>query len=310
MEHLQTPIRNKNISNRIVMLPPSPSLKQLGHGTGITVYKMERIPQTDNKASPWAIKKVASSIASKKTEYQQRLKYEAEILRKLDHPNIVGYRGLVKSFDGTDCLAMEECSKCLGAMIDERFETINIPFPAENILKVAFDISKALLYLHETVLILHGDIKSYNILIKGDFATCKLCDFGVSMPIDSSGNLDYTKTDPEAEYIGTTSWCPPEIFQCPSKITTKADIYAYGLVLWEMMALSPPFFNDNSASDLDTTQSSDSLSNFERPQLPPNDFDDSYTLVIELFYCCTELDYLKRPSAKDLILTIKNAKAI
>lgn len=50
--------------------------------------------------------------------------------------------------------------------------------------QVAEDIASALKYLHEEKNLLHGDLKSANILIKGDFETAKLCDFGVTLRLD------------------------------------------------------------------------------------------------------------------------------
>lgn len=55
---------------------------------------------------------------------------------------------------------------------------------------MSLDVCKALDYLHTQALILHGDLKSFNVLIKGDFELCKLCDFGVSVPLNAEGYLD------------------------------------------------------------------------------------------------------------------------
>lgn len=63
------------------------------------------------------------------------------------------------------------------------------------------DICSALDYLHTIAHILHGDLKSFNILIKGDFDLCKLCDFGVSQPLNAEGYLD-VKKKPDAQYTG------------------------------------------------------------------------------------------------------------
>jgi PDZ-binding kinase len=99
--------------------------------------------------------------------YALRLKDEAEILKKLNHPNIVGFRAFVKAVDGRDCLAMEECDTSVGDLIESRSDDGLGPFPAENIRRVALDVAKALDYLHNTCHILHGDVKSFNILVKG-----------------------------------------------------------------------------------------------------------------------------------------------
>ena len=52
----------------------------------------ERSPRNNMTRSPWAIKKLNKRI-SNKSEYAKRLEEEANILKKLNHPNIIGYRG-------------------------------------------------------------------------------------------------------------------------------------------------------------------------------------------------------------------------
>lgn len=66
---------------------------------------------------------------------------------------------------------------------------------------MCLDISKALDYLHNEAKILHGDIKSPNVLVKDDFEICKLCDFGVSLPLNKDGELDLMK-NPKAKFVG------------------------------------------------------------------------------------------------------------
>jgi PDZ-binding kinase len=115
--------------------------------------------------SPWAVKRVFRTNMD--SIYSERLKSEANILKKLNHPNIVGFRAFVKAEDGRDCLAMEECDASVADLIEQRFEEGLGPFQAEKILKVALEIGKALDYLHRECRLLHGDVKSLNILVKG-----------------------------------------------------------------------------------------------------------------------------------------------
>lgn len=64
---------------------------------------------------------------------------------------------------------MEECTVSLGDMIEERMEEDLGIFSPEEIIKVATSVASALHYLHTDKKIIHGDIKSHNILIKGTY---------------------------------------------------------------------------------------------------------------------------------------------
>jgi len=178
---------------------------------------MERSPKPSGELrSPWAIKKVQKLRAASRTLFSERIEFEAEILKKLTHPNIIGYRGFTKC-DGQVALAMEKAPRSLGDIIVERMDNISMicrtsgdmddffvdPFPPERIQKVALDIAKALEYLHHEVKLIHGDIKSANVLIFGDYETAKLCDFGVSRKIKEDDTIEGT-------YAGTEMWMPME----------------------------------------------------------------------------------------------------
>ncbi|XP_056419728.1 lymphokine-activated killer T-cell-originated protein kinase [Hyla sarda] len=292
-------------------LPASPFMKKFGYGTGVSVYLMKRSPKGLSR-SPWAVKKVNKQCdKSSKNLYEKRLNEEAKILKNLQHPNIIGYRGLTKTTDGSLCLAMEfGGEKSLNDLIEERSEKKLGPFPADIILKVALNMAQGLKYLHNDKKILHGDIKSSNVVVKGDFESIKICDVGVSLPLDEN----MTMSDPEAYYIGTESWKPKEALDEDGVITDKSDIYAFGLTLWEMMTLSIPHVNLTPETDDDEDDSFDEDDFDEdayyealgtRPPLNMDELDDSYQRVIELFFMCSSEDPKERPSAAQIVAALE-----
>ncbi|NWX93883.1 TOPK kinase, partial [Nothoprocta pentlandii] len=220
-----------------VAIPASPFMQKLGYGTGVNVYLMKRSPK-GSSSSPWAVKKINPKCdKSQQSVYEKRLTDEAEILKNLRHPNIVGYRAFTKAHDGSMCLAMEfGGEKSLNDLIEERNSERLGPFPAATIFKVALSMARGLQYLHNEKKLLHGDIKSSNVVVKGDFEAVKICDVGVSLALDEN----MTVSDPAACYIGTEPWKPKEALSEDGVITDKADVFAFGLTLWEMMTLSVP----------------------------------------------------------------------
>ncbi|XP_044755369.1 lymphokine-activated killer T-cell-originated protein kinase-like [Coccinella septempunctata] len=296
---LSTPIRNK--TGKTMLIPPSPFMKKIGFGTGVCVYEYQRSPLASKIRSPWAIKKLSKSKKGD-IHLNERLKWEAEVLRKLQHPNIVGFRAHLKSNAG-NILAMEECSACLGNLIEERRENGPLsPYSKNIIIKVGLDISSALNYLHNTALILHCDIKSFNILIKGDFNICKLCDFGVCLPLKKDGTIDEEKAGDEYEYTGTPMWSPPEVMKFPQKVSSKADIYSFGLVLQEMLTLTIPITEDMMESmDIsnEDEEEFDALAMNDSIEYPHIDM-VVYKDIIDLINMCTSSEPKHRPSSRKL----------
>ncbi|NXO46248.1 TOPK kinase, partial [Locustella ochotensis] len=220
-----------------VTIPASPFMQKLGFGTGVSVYLMERSPRGAWR-SPWAVKKVSSACSRRRRSLcQRRLREEARTLRGLRHPNIVGFRALSVAADGSLCLAMELGGRrSLLDLIEERRGRGLGPFPPAEILAVARSVARGLQYLHEECRLLHGDIKSPNVVVRGAFEAVKICDVGVSLPLDE--NLQVS--DPELCYVGTDPWKPPEALAPGGIISDRSDIFAFGLTLWEMLALSIP----------------------------------------------------------------------
>ncbi|KAK0174683.1 hypothetical protein PV327_010423 [Microctonus hyperodae] len=312
-------------------IPATPYLKQIGYGCGVNVFTLERSPRVGFARSPWAIKKRNAKIIKDK-KFDKRIQLEADILRQLKHENIVGFRALTLSETGVPCLAMEQLEISLGDLIEKRLEEDGGPFPAKNIEHVGFEVAKGLEYLHHTVLILHGDLKSYNVLVSNNLKIVKLCDFGVSVPLNEQLELDNSKND--FSYTGTECWNAPEIISDEGPVTNKTDMWAYGLTLWEMIALLPPHVDDESLneSNMDVSMDENSILSSEntdsngtmmddsllmldekssckygtRPPLPAIEFGSEYDRVLEVFYLCTDQDYRTRPSAKGVVMYFKS----
>lgn len=302
---------------RKITVPASPSLERLGYGTGVSVYLMERAPISGGGyRSPWAVKKVAKRFANQEhQDFSKRLLEEANILKKLEHPNIIGFRTLTKSVDGTWCLAMEKAENCLMDLIEQRLDSRAGPFPPHQIKCVGIDIANALEYLHTEKLLMHGDMKSGNILIFGDFKVAKLCDFGVAMALKEANG----QAKPDQFYIGTQAWSAPEVIDMDGSfendeavITCKADIFSYGLTIWEMLSLCVPhadLLQDEEEDEEDDEKSYGSdcpdLAYQEalgtRPPLPDLPEVPDYSTAIAVFIATTEYDPEKRPLASEVM---------
>ncbi|GAA6214940.1 lymphokine-activated killer T-cell-originated protein kinase [Lates japonicus] len=309
-------VRAKGVKSNVgtpITIPASPFMKKLGCGTGVNVYLMNRVEKMN--ASPWAVKKINSKCASRQVAvYQKRLNKEAKVLKGINHPNIVGFRAFATAKDGSKCLAMEYGGEqSLNDLIEKRREDGLKAFPAANIEKVALHVARGLQYLHNEKKLLHGDMKSCNVVIKGDFETVKICDVGVSLKLDENMRV----SDPKAEYIGTEPWKPKEALQEGGEITDKADIFAYGLTLWEMMTLAMPHLemledDDDEEGDEDDSMevSFDEDAYYERlgtrPLLDAEALGSSYQRIVELFCLCTEEDPKKRPSAAQIVQALES----
>lgn len=222
--------------------------------------------------------------------------------------NIFNYRFL---------LCMEAMTSSLGDILEKRHDSNLGPLEVRKINTLGFDISKALNYLHNEALLLHGDMKSFNILVKGDFGICKLCDFGVSIYIKNDGLIDFDK-NPAAVYTGTDLWSAPEVFEEDSMlVSTKSEIFSFGLVFYETLTLCPPHTLEMAAAkralnfDDTTDEIDESIEDEEdyepmcgsRPLFPDDiltklteDYDD----ILHIFHICTDENPEKRPSADKL----------
>jgi len=98
-------------------------------------------------------------------------------------------------------------------------------------IKFARDASRGMLYLHSSnPVILHRDLKSDNLLVTTDW-TVKVADFGLTRFLSEKKAMTQ---------VGTPMWMAPEIIM-GRKYTEKADVYAFGIILWEILTRQEPY---------------------------------------------------------------------
>ncbi|POS87394.1 cell division control protein-like protein 15 [Erysiphe pulchra] len=152
---------------------------------------------------------------------------EIDLLKNLNHDNIVKYLGFVKS---SDCLniILEYCENGSLHSICKSYGK----FP-ENLVGVYMgQVLLGLQYLHDQGVI-HRDIKGANILTTKD-GKVKLADFGVS-------TSTLAGADKEAQVVGTPYWMAPEIIQL-SGATPASDIWSLGCTVIELLEGKPPYY--------------------------------------------------------------------
>lgn len=159
---------------------------------------------------------------------------EIEMLNQLRHPNIVLYMGV--SFDQQRLyyLVTEYASR--GSLF-ELLHQKKITFDDMRIMKVAKEVAMALHYLHKRK-IFHCDLKSQNVLLAEDWSV-KICDFGLSRYQNKFEQDNHGK-------IGTPHWMAPEILR-GEKYTEAADVYSFGVIIWEMITGDIPYMGRSHA---------------------------------------------------------------
>jgi len=185
-----------------------------------------------------AIKVLPSDLAADHDRLA-RLEREAQVLASLNHPNIANIYGVDDS-SGTPALVMELVE---GPTLADRIA--KGPIPLDEALPIAKEIAEALEAAHEQGII-HRDLKPANIKVRAD-GTVKVLDFGLAKAFEKTpipGDLTQSPTVPAPTLagviLGTAAYMSPE--QARGKAVDKrADIWAFGCVLFEMLTGRRPF---------------------------------------------------------------------
>ena len=198
--------------------------RELGHGGMSYVY----LAQDLQRNGPVAVKILRPEFAA--SLGAARFQREVDILRHLDHPHILPLYDS-GSADGELYYTMPFVN---GPTLRENLRE-EPQLPLEVAIAISRQVASALAYAHGQGVI-HRDIKPSNILLDRDRAM--IADFGIARAIDLASSDRITTSN---FAIGTPEYMGPEQASGEQRLDGRADIYALGCVMYEMLAGEPPF---------------------------------------------------------------------
>jgi serine/threonine-protein kinase len=162
--------------------------------------------------------------------FVERFKLEARAMAKLSHPHIVTVHDAGED-NGQLYIIMEYIG---GGTLKQRMAAA---MPLKDVTRVVHEVASALSYAH-TVGIVHRDVKPVNVLMDAS-GRAVLSDFGIAKVLETSAALTHAGAG-----VGTPEYMSPE--QCRgAPVDARADIYALGVMLYEMLTGRTPFQADN-----------------------------------------------------------------
>ena len=203
-------------------------LKFLGEGAFGAVYRVQN-KYTGSICAMKIIRKNSSNSGSNEEE----IKNEINILRLMDHPNILKifeFYSNPKEYS----IITELCP--MGELFDQLIK--KGPFDEKYVAYVLYQVFSAVNYCHK-MHIIHRDLKPENILIidknEDGYPTIKVCDFGTSK-IFKVGSVEKT-------FVGSSYYIAPEVIK--EKYNEKCDIWSCGVIMYILLSQRPPFGGNN-----------------------------------------------------------------
>ena len=268
---------------------------QIGEGGMGQVYRA-----TDTKLKRQVAIKILPPSLAADHDRLARFQREAEVLASLNHPNIAAIHGLEES-GGMTALVMELVE---GDDLSQRIARGAIPL--DDALPIAKQIAEALEAAHEQGII-HRDLKPANIKVRAD-GTVKVLDFGLAKAMEpvgaaaASASMSPTLSLHATQagmILGTAAYMSPE--QARGKtVDTRADIWAFGCVLFEMLAGRRAFEGDDVPEILSRVLQRDPDWARLPANLPPS--------IPKLLRLCLQQDVRqRRQSAGDVRIDLEHA---
>jgi serine/threonine protein kinase/predicted ATPase/uncharacterized protein HemY len=183
---------------------------------------------------PVAIKALRPEVVASDPNALARFLREGEALRQLDHHNIVKMVDGVEQ-DGRHYLVMEYVA---GGSLRDLLDQCDSGLPIERTVEIALDVADALTRAHR-IQIIHRDLKPSNVLLAVD-GTPRLTDFGHAHLATDARLAPGARLTQTGTILGTVLYLSPEACR-GEMVDTRADIWSFGAMLYEMLTGQVPF---------------------------------------------------------------------
>lgn len=204
-------------------------LEEIGRGGMGVIYRARQ----RHSRRIVALKRMVSYHADSR-ETRERFRREAEAAASLDHPNILPIYEIGQGEDGLPFFSMKYAA---GGSLQKAEPALRNE-PRECVQLMA-KVARAVQYAHEHG-VLHRDLKPGNILLDA-YGEPFVTDFGLAKWLDTNTDLTRTLT-----IFGTPGYIAPEQAKGPSaKLTSAADVYSLGAILFDLFSGRPPFLGEH-----------------------------------------------------------------
>ena len=209
-------------------------LRQIGEGGMSSVYEVEHV----ELGKRFVLKSLLRELAGRK-DLVARLRNEWRALGRLEHPNIVAATDAATSANGIPFYVMERLE---GRSLSERLRREG-RVPVFEALEITAGVLEGLSAAHD-IGIVHRDVKPPNVFLTPSGGV-KLLDFGIAKITDSASAVVTAR----GVAIGTPRYMSPEQAR-GEPVDARSDLYAVGLILFEMLVGASPFEDAEDENEL------------------------------------------------------------
>jgi serine/threonine-protein kinase len=255
-------------------------VREIGAGGMGVVYEIEHVRLGKRyvaKVIQEAIKDARGSV--------ERMQREAKVLASFHHPNVVEVHDVGSTADGVHYFVMD---KLEGIDLRRLIQEQGVARP--RALAIVADVLRALDYVHQRGVV-HRDIKPENVFLSNEATgtVTKVLDFGIVQVLGGNALAAQVPVTKTGGFIGTLRYAAPEQLE-GKPAGPPSDVYAVGLLLFELLAGRGPFEEDEGVGVARCLQPAPRLGTFVKVQ-PRLD---------ELVARALERDPQRRPSAAEL----------